>query len=139
MIRKLAFTILVVVWVPSSFPPVPVLLKRWRYTTRQAYEKTGSMLTSFSKRRYRDQEDTTSTRCPVSQGPGGEDLDFADPFSEINNLFYNRGCPMACPLCPDQGVGKRDAERHGLPADKVVGIVDLMKGQATVEKIAANA
>jgi hypothetical protein len=63
-----------------------------------------------------------------------------DAFSEINNLFYKRGWTDGLPIVPPtRELVKEMLRGTDLPPDKVVGTVDLMKGQATVEKIAVNA
>ncbi len=63
-----------------------------------------------------------------------------DAFSEINDLFYKRGWTDGLPVVPPTKELVRGMMRGtDIPPEKVVGIVDLMKGQATVEKIAVNA
>lgn len=63
-----------------------------------------------------------------------------DAFSEVNDLFYKRGWTDGLPIVPPtKELVKEMLRGTDLPPDQVVGVVDLMKGQATVEKIAVNA
>ncbi len=63
-----------------------------------------------------------------------------DAFAEINDLFYKRGWTDGLPIIPPTRERVQEMLKGSpLPPDQVVGAVELMKGQATVEKIAVNA
>jgi hypothetical protein len=63
-----------------------------------------------------------------------------DAFSEINDLFYRRGWTDGLPIIPPTRERVQEMlKATGLPPEHPVGIIELMKGQATVEKIAVNA
>jgi len=64
----------------------------------------------------------------------------SDVYTGVNALFYKRGWTDGLPIVPPT-VDKVQAILKGtdLPPEQVVGLVEGMKGQATVEKIAVNA
>jgi hypothetical protein len=63
-----------------------------------------------------------------------------DGFAEINDLFYKRGWTDGLPIVPPTKDRVQEMLKGTqLKPDQIVGTVELMKGQATVEKIAANA
>ncbi|MDP6517241.1 MAG: hypothetical protein QF926_11550 [Alphaproteobacteria bacterium] len=64
----------------------------------------------------------------------------ADTFAVINDLFYRRGWTDGLPIVPPT-TGRVEAMiRHApAPASHVVGVLDPLKGEASMEKIAANA
>ena len=63
-----------------------------------------------------------------------------DAFPEINDLFYKRGWTDGLPIVPPTKERVQEMLKGtDLPPDQVVGTIELMKGQATVEKIAVNA
>lgn len=63
-----------------------------------------------------------------------------DAFADINDLFYRRGWTDGLPIVPPTEERVHEMLKGtDLAPDHVVGIVDHMKGQATVEKIAVNA
>jgi hypothetical protein len=63
-----------------------------------------------------------------------------DMFLEVNDLFYKRGWTDGLPIVPPtQERVQEMLKGTNLPPDQVIGTVELMKGQATVEKIAVNA
>jgi hypothetical protein len=63
-----------------------------------------------------------------------------DAFSEINELFYNRGWTDGLPIVPPTVERvKKMLAGSDLSADYVVAVLDPMGGQASVEKIAVNA
>lgn len=63
-----------------------------------------------------------------------------DDFADINRLFYLRGWTDGLPIVPPtpERVQKM-LEGSDLPGDYLVGILKPLDGQATLEKIAANA
>lgn len=63
-----------------------------------------------------------------------------DATAEVNELFYRRGWTDGLPIVPPTKEKVQAMLRAiDLPPEQVVGTVDLMRGQATVEKIAVNA
>jgi hypothetical protein len=63
-----------------------------------------------------------------------------DSFAEINELFYNRGWTDGLPIVPPTAERVKEMLAGAdLSAEYVVAVLDPMGGQATVEKIAANA
>ena len=63
-----------------------------------------------------------------------------DPFTTINELFYRRGWTDGLPIVPPTEERVHAMLRGtDLGPENVVGIIDPMKGQATVVKIATNA
>lgn len=63
-----------------------------------------------------------------------------DTFTEINELFYNRGWTDGLPIVPPTAERVKEMLAGAdLSAEYVVAVLDPMGGQATVEKIAANA
>ena len=69
-----------------------------------------------------------------------EKIEAADPFTAINGLFYERGWTDGLPIIPP--TEDRVKEMLGgteLSPEEVVAVLDPMKGQATVGKVAANA
>jgi hypothetical protein len=63
-----------------------------------------------------------------------------DAFSEINDLFHKRGWTDGLPIIPPTRERVQEMLKGtDLSPDQVVGIIELMKGQATVEKTAVNA
>jgi hypothetical protein len=69
-----------------------------------------------------------------------ERIEAEDPFTTVNALFYERGWTDGLPIVPP--TEDRVAEMFkgtDLAPEEVVGVLDPMKGQATVAKIAANA
>ncbi len=63
-----------------------------------------------------------------------------DPTEEINELFYQRGWTDGLPIIiPTPGRVREMLRGTDLDPKFVVGILDPMNGQATVEKIAVNA
>lgn len=64
----------------------------------------------------------------------------ADPVAAINELFYRRGWTDGLPIVPPTlGQVEEMLRFTDLPRQAVIGELDPLKGQATVEKIAANA
>jgi hypothetical protein len=63
-----------------------------------------------------------------------------DPWRKVNELFYARGWTDGLPVVPPT-MGRVDETlaHTDLPRNHVVGEMDPLKGQATVEKIAINA
>jgi hypothetical protein len=69
-----------------------------------------------------------------------ERIESEDPFTTVNNLFYGRGWTDGLPIIPPTEDRVRKMLRGtDLPPEETVAVVDPMKGQATVAKIAANA
>ncbi len=63
-----------------------------------------------------------------------------DASSEINDLFHKRGWTDGLPIIPPTKERVQEMLKGtDLSPDQVVGIIELMKGQATVEKTAVNA
>ena len=63
-----------------------------------------------------------------------------DAFTEINDLFYKRGWTDGLPIIPPTKERVKEMLTGAdLSSDFVIGKVDPMAGQATVEKIAVNA
>jgi hypothetical protein len=63
-----------------------------------------------------------------------------DAFDEINDLFYKRGWTDGLPIVPPTEERVKEMLKGAdLNHDFVIGIVDPMGGQATIEKIAVNA
>ncbi len=63
-----------------------------------------------------------------------------DANDEINELFYKRGWTDGLPIVPPTKERvKKMLRGTDLPSDRVVGIMESLRGQATVEKIAVNA
>lgn len=63
-----------------------------------------------------------------------------DEFAEINTLFYKRGWTDGLPIVPPTKLRVQEMLIGAdLNPDYVVGILDPMGGQATIEKIAVNA
>jgi hypothetical protein len=63
-----------------------------------------------------------------------------DAFSEINDLFHKRGWTDGLPIIPPTKERVQEMLKGtDLSPEHPVGIIELMKGQATVEKIAVNA
>jgi hypothetical protein len=63
-----------------------------------------------------------------------------DAYAEINELFYNRGWTDGLPIVPPTRERVKQMLRGtDLPPDRLVGTVESLRGQATVEKIAVNA
>jgi hypothetical protein len=63
-----------------------------------------------------------------------------DAYAEVNELFYNRGWTDGLPIVPPTRERVKEMLRGtDLPPDRVIGTVESLRGQATVEKIAVNA
>jgi hypothetical protein len=63
-----------------------------------------------------------------------------DAYEEINDLFYRRGWTDGLPIVPPTRERVKEMLRGtDLPPGQVIGIVESLKGQATVEKICVNA
>jgi hypothetical protein len=63
-----------------------------------------------------------------------------DATEEVNALFYNRGWTDGLPIVPPTRERVTEMLRGtDLPREHVVGVIESMRGQATVEKIAVNA
>ncbi len=63
-----------------------------------------------------------------------------DATEEVNDLFYKRGWTDGLPIVPPTRERVAAMLRGtDLPRDQVIGILESMRGQATVEKIAVNA
>jgi hypothetical protein len=141
MIRKLVFTILVVSWVPVILSACSGSSQTVEVYNPAGIREDGVYVDELLKKTMTK---TKKTRPPLAaQFPKVrvEKVSLSrDVLSEINDLFYNRGWTDGLPIVPPtKELVKEMLKGTDLPADKVVGIVDLMKGQATVEKIAANA
>ncbi len=69
-----------------------------------------------------------------------EKIESEDPFTTINRLFYRRGWTDGLPIIPPTEDRVNEMLKGtDLPPEEVVAVLDPMKGQATVTKIAANA
>jgi len=69
-----------------------------------------------------------------------EKIEASDPFTAVNSLFYERGWTDGLPLIlPTEDRVKAMLGGTELAPEEVVAVLDPMKGQATVGKIAANA
>ena len=69
-----------------------------------------------------------------------EKIEVAEPFRAINELFYERGWTDGLPIIPPTEDRVKEMLRGtDLPPEELVALLDPMKGQATVVKIAANA
>jgi hypothetical protein len=69
-----------------------------------------------------------------------ERIECEDPFTTVNSLFYRRGWTDGLPIVPPtEGRVREMLKGTDLPPEEVVAVLDPMKGQATVAKIAANA
>jgi hypothetical protein len=63
-----------------------------------------------------------------------------DFFSEVNELFYQRGWTDGLPIVPPTVERVKEMMKGAdLSTEFVVGVLDPMGGQATIEKIAVNA
>ena len=63
-----------------------------------------------------------------------------DAYDEVNELFYKRGWTDGLPIVPPTRERVKEMLKGtDLPPDQVIGIVETLRGQATVEKIAVNA
>ncbi len=63
-----------------------------------------------------------------------------DPVAALNLLFYKRGWSDGLPIvAPTVGKVTEMLAHAGLPPHHVIAEIDPLKGQATVEKVAANA
>jgi hypothetical protein len=63
-----------------------------------------------------------------------------DAWSEVNELFYNRGWTDGLPIVPPTRTRVKEMLRGtDLPPDRVITTVETLRGQATVEKVAVNA
>ncbi len=63
-----------------------------------------------------------------------------DAYEEVNEIFYKRGWTDGLPIVPPTRERVKEMLRGtDLPPDQVIGIVESVRGQATVEKIAVNA
>jgi hypothetical protein len=69
-----------------------------------------------------------------------ERIESEDPFTTVNSLFYGRGWTDGLPIIPPTEDRVREMLKGtDLPPEETVAVLDPMKGQATVAKIAANA
>ncbi|MFB3887449.1 MAG: hypothetical protein ACE144_19700 [Thermodesulfobacteriota bacterium] len=69
-----------------------------------------------------------------------ERIQSGDPFTVINSLFYERGWTDGLPIIPPtENQVRKMLKGTDLAPEEVVAVLDPMKGQATVSKIAANA
>lgn len=69
-----------------------------------------------------------------------EKIEAIDPFKAVNELFYKRGWTDGLPIIPPSEHRVQEMLKGtDLPPEEVVSVLDPMKGQATVAKIAANA
>jgi hypothetical protein len=63
-----------------------------------------------------------------------------DAYDEINELFYKRGWTDGLPIVPPTRERVKEMlEGTDLSPDQLIGIVESVRGKATVEKIAVNA
>ena len=69
-----------------------------------------------------------------------EKIETANPLAAVNELFYKRGWTDGLPIIPpSEHLVLEMLKGTDLPPEEVVSVLDPMKGQATVVKIAANA
>ena len=101
MIRKLAFTILVVVWVPFILSACSGSSQTVEVYNPAGIREDGVYVDELLKKTMTE---TKKTRPPLAgQFPKVrvEKISISqDAFSEINNLFYNRGWSDGLPIVP---------------------------------------
>jgi hypothetical protein len=69
-----------------------------------------------------------------------ERIESEDPFTTVNSLFYKRGWTDGLPIIlPTEERVREMLRGTDLPPEETVAVLDPMKGQATVAKIATNA
>jgi len=69
-----------------------------------------------------------------------EHIDTKDVFEEVNRLFYLRGWTDGLPIVPPvEDRVRKMLKCTDMGPDEVIGIVEPLKGQATVAKVAVNA
>jgi hypothetical protein len=141
MTRKLLFTVLAVSLVAVILAACSGSSQTIEVYNPAGIRQDGVYVDELLKRTMTE---TKKTRPPLAAQFSKVKVEKAsitrDAFSEINNLFYKRGWTDGLPIVPPtKELVKEMLRGTDLPPDKVVGTVDLMKGQATVEKIAVNA
>jgi hypothetical protein len=141
MIREWAFAVLVVSYVPIMFSACSRSSQTVEVYNPAGMREDGVYGDELLKKTMNETKKTRPSLAAQFPKIRVEKVSVSrDAFSEINDLFYHRGWTDGLPIVPPtQELVKGMLKGTDLPAEKTVGIVDLMKGQATVEKIAVNA